>query len=362
MSSTTIPSSAFHELASPAHPRPRSRFISISLKPIHIFVQDGANLDVKTLILDHLSSASTSDLKTATRLSQDCYTRYAPTLYKRLHIKHYHCPIRFKLMLPKYRKGYHPFTEEDEMKYKIFRARRLAILKSCRYIKFADKRDVQFTILFLGEFYIKEKPLDNVSYLTLIGTHLDFDLGDKTIFNDKRKAANKFWTMMDPTHICINPNPALSREYQRKPTLFRREEQSEGEFERLFKYVLPGKKRQSISYHESGGGSIVLSEIPVQRYFAKEPEPGEYRSPWRGLDYSLNAVCLSQRPSRADDEVRETRPNFGTIEICNWPLTNSAVLKFDPHLHGWVPTQTEENGLSFSSPDETTPCVCCGKK
>ncbi|WVQ69705.1 uncharacterized protein L199_007925 [Kwoniella botswanensis] len=176
--------------------------------------------DVKLQIVDTLSTSSFQNLKTLTRLSQDSYDRYAPMLYKRLHIKSYDVPIKMKLMNPRYRKGYHPFTEEDENAYKRCKERRMGIMGYCESLRFVNENDIRATLGSVCGFSDHReiprsdegsngpKVFANVKYLRFQGrcSVMNSEIGYKD--NNKVYSSKLLWKMLNPTHIRIDHSPS----------------------------------------------------------------------------------------------------------------------------------------------------------
>ncbi|WWD01021.1 hypothetical protein V866_007959 [Kwoniella sp. B9012] len=168
---------------------------------------------VRLQIVDNLSNSSFKDLKALTRLSQDSYDRYAPILYKRLHIKSYDAPIKMKLMNPKNRKGYHPFTEEDENAYKKYKERRMGIMEFCESLRFVSENDIRASLGLVCEFAHHqeqgERVFENVQYLMFQGkgSIVKREIGYKD--NNKVYSSRYLWRNLNPTHVCVDNPPVF---------------------------------------------------------------------------------------------------------------------------------------------------------
>ncbi|KAK6903306.1 hypothetical protein I204_07551 [Kwoniella mangroviensis CBS 8886] len=319
--------------------------------------------DLKLQIFDILST-SFQDLKTLTRLSQNSYDRYAPSLYKRLHIKSYDVPIKMRLMNPKYRKGYHPFTQEDEKAYKRYKERRMGIMEYCESLRFVNENDIRATLGLVCEFFSGRKipesdecsngstarVFGNVKYLIFQGKCSI--MNSEIAYKDSNKvySSKLLWKMLNPTHICIDdssiPDDVMSLDFS---TL------------EYCRYLQSNRRNwtdiSSATLHSIVHGVVKFDEKVDQRIFFKaidrsrpHPQPRRnHRQVVLNEDYLTTLTVLSRT---SDDDTTKK------IEILNCPNNSDDVL-----LHRQLEGLSPIDGVTeLFGGEEGEACVCCGKR
>ncbi|WVW82698.1 hypothetical protein I302_104709 [Kwoniella bestiolae CBS 10118] len=326
--------------------------------------------DLKAHILDIISK-SFEDLKTLTRVSQDFYSRYAPILYKNLHIKTYEVPIKMRLMNPKYRKGYHPFTKEEESLYHKYRERRLGVTKLCETLRFTKENDVRSTLGLVCEFTAysqrsaQDSDLDstsrlfrNVKYLIIEGR---CSLMDKTIcYKDNRKmiSSSKLWKNLNPTHICIDsPDMIVQRiaiGWEPGASVLTRC----GYLDPKHKWINTG----SVTFHNTHRSVVKHDENVEQRFFLREGPGHPHKLVLNEHDLSfLNFDSNNNtNPNSSSTTITHTANNnrnrYKKIELLNWKGQD---VLFD---HADNPIGPVEGLVEVYTPDDGDACICCGKR
>ncbi|WWD09763.1 hypothetical protein V865_007891 [Kwoniella europaea PYCC6329] len=328
-------------------------------KPLFKLIQSLPD-DVRLQIVDTLSTSSFQDLKTLTRLSRDSYDRYAPILYKRLHIKSYDVPIKMKLLNPKYRKGYHPFTEEDEKAYKKYKERRMGIMESCESLRFINENDIRATLGLVCEFSIhreipgsdessirpRARVFGNVKYLIFQGksSTINHRIGYKD--NNKVYSSTLLWKNLNPTHICLDDSPITYHRSSLNVSALVDREFNDNNWTNVSSVTLHNIEHVIVQFNQKVDQRIFFKVIDQSR---PQPQPRrDHRQVVLNEDDLIILGLLSR--TSADNTTKK-------IEILNCPNNRKVLL--DRQLEGLSPI---DGVIEFFDSEEGEACVCCGKR